>query len=127
MVGDSIGATRDNVATSFKEFGRVLKKGGTLFVFEMTPFAVFDLVQRLSWNPLRKAAPHLLDMLFWRQEAIVNFVSGSHPDLQTLEVISFPASPFVVFSPAFSLPWLKVPRFLYPLKPILYRCINSDK
>ena len=50
MVGDTRRQTADNVASAFREFGRVLKPGGFLFVFEMTPIIPFVFFQALAWN-----------------------------------------------------------------------------
>jgi SAM-dependent methyltransferase len=121
MVGPTLAATETNVRRAFREFGRVLKPGGSLLVFEMTPIGPFAWVQRAYWNPLRARAPHALDMRFFTAAEMARFGREELPPGSALRDRSFAASPFTTFPPAFSLPWLRVPRFLYPLQPRLYR------
>lgn len=121
MVGASIAATQGNVATAFLEFGRVLKPGGHLFVFEMTPLTVFSWAQQAVWNALRRIAPNKLDMYFWSAEQLSALGRDQLPAGAVLEKIFFGASAFTVIPPAFSLPWLRVPRLVYPLDAKLYK------
>jgi ubiquinone/menaquinone biosynthesis C-methylase UbiE len=121
MVGATKDATRANVTSAFREFGRVLKPGGQLFVFEMTPITFFSSVQGLLWNLVRRLMPTKLDMYFWTAESIVDLGRQTLPPGTQVEKIFFGTSAFTSFPPAFSLPWLRVPRFLYPLDAKLYK------
>jgi ubiquinone/menaquinone biosynthesis C-methylase UbiE len=121
MVGASRSATEQNVALAFREFGRVLKPGGHLFVFEMTPLTLFSWAQRLVWNTLRRIAPRKLDMYFWSAEQLAAVGRDQLPVGTVLEKIFFGASAFTIIPPAFSLPWLRVPRLIYPLDAKLYK------
>ncbi len=121
MVGTSISETRGNVHRAFKEFGRVLRPGGELFIFEMTPMYLFALFQNLLWNQVRSGIPNALDMYFWPGSDLRNAAEQFLPIGSSFELVVFRNSAFATFPPIFSLPWLKIPRFLYPLTPKLYR------
>lgn len=121
MVGDTKAATRANVTRAFHEFGRVLKTGGILFVFEMTPLSLFFWAQRLLWNTVRRLMPGKLDMYFWSARALTELGWNALPEGSQLEKVFFGASAFTMFPPMFSLPWIKIPRLLYPLDAKLYK------
>lgn len=121
MVGATTEATAANVRRAFAEFGRVLRPGGMLFVFEMTPLTLFSLAQKAFWNPVRRLAPDKLDMYFWTAASLAEIGRSQLPAGATLEKIFFGASAFTMFPPAFSLPWIKVPRLIYPLDAKLYK------
>lgn len=121
MVGATIQKTQANVGRAFREFGRVLKPGGQLFVFEMTPSILFGWSQTLYWNPLRRLFPHVLDMYFWSAAAIIDLGRRALPAGSQVEKVVFRTSVFTYFPPAFSLPWLRVPRLIYPLDAKLYK------
>lgn len=121
MVGTSISDTRTNVHCALKEFGRVLRNGGELFIFEMTPMYFFAMFQNLLWNQARSRIPNLLDMYFWQGNDLRNAAAKFLPTGSLLKITVFRDSVFTVFPPVFSLPWLKIPRFLYPLTPKLYQ------
>ncbi len=121
MVGSSRKQTIANVRRAFSEFGRVLKPDGLLFVFEMTPITLFSLAQTALWNLARRMAPSKLDMYFWSADSLAGMGTSQLPTGSTLEKIFFGASAFTMFPPAFSLPWIKVPRLIYPLDAKLYK------
>jgi ubiquinone/menaquinone biosynthesis C-methylase UbiE len=121
MVGTTRKETADNVGRAFAEFGRVLKPGGILFAFEMTPTTLFSLFQTTVWDGLRKLAPHNLDMYFWSAESLAAVGRRHLPPESPLEKIFFGTSAFTMFPPAFSVPWIKVPRLVYPLDAKLYK------
>jgi ubiquinone/menaquinone biosynthesis C-methylase UbiE len=121
MVGVTRAETKTNVLKAFHEFGRVLKPGGILFVFEMTPNPLFDAAQNLAWNSVRRLAPHSLDMFFWSSTALATVGTQSLPKGTHLEKVIFGTSQFTSFPPIFSLPWIKIPRFVYPLDARLYK------
>jgi hypothetical protein len=121
MVGGNREETGQNVGRAFQEFGRVLKPGGLLFVFEMTPSAIFGLAQNLLWNSVRRLVPAKLDMYFWSAGALAALGARCLPPGTVGEKIFFGTSPFTVIPPIFSLPWFQVPRFIYPLDAKLYK------
>jgi len=121
MVGRTREETRTNVGRAFKEFGRVLKPEGALFVFEMTPIAPFQAVQSLLWNLVRSAAPGMLDMYFWSASALLSVARENLPAGSASEKLIFGTSLFSAIPPVFNLPWFKIPRGLYPLDARLYK------
>jgi ubiquinone/menaquinone biosynthesis C-methylase UbiE len=120
MVGPTVTATMANIARAFGEFARVLKPGGALWVFEMTPNPGFWAAQRLLWNPVKRRIPDKLDMHFFSAAELAAFGTAAFPAGHRHEVTEFHTSPFTFFAPIFSLPKLKVPRFIYPLGSRLY-------
>jgi SAM-dependent methyltransferase len=121
MVGATKAETAENVANAFREFGRVLKPQGILFVFEMTPITPFAWFQALVWNQLRRAAPGKLDMYFWSAKSLSALAEKNLPRHTLLEKIYFETSIFTTFPPAFNFPWFRVPRLIYPLDAKLYK------
>ena len=121
MVGSTMEETRRNVAQAFKEFGRVLKPEGALFIFEMTPIAPFYALQRLLWNAIRRLAPGTLDMYFWSASSLAAVARENLPPGAAPEKLFFGTSAFTTIPPVFNLPWFKVPRLFYPLDAKLYR------
>jgi SAM-dependent methyltransferase len=121
MVGTNKAETALNVTRAFQEFGRVLKPQGILFVFEMTPITPFAWMQSMLWNQLRRVLGDKLDMYFWSAKNLSALAQSTLPQRTLLEKIYFETSIFTTFPPAFSLPWLRVPRLVYPLDAKLYK------
>lgn len=121
MVGRTTQETREKVARAFREFGRVLKPEGSLYIFEMTPIAPFYGFQRLIWNAVRRMAPRMLDMYFWSASSLATVAKENLPEGAAPEKLFFGTSAFTTIPPVFNLPWFKVPRLFYPLDAKLYR------
>lgn len=121
MVGATIGETRANVAQAFREFGRVLRPEGSLYVFEMTPIGPFYALQLMLWNAVRRMAPRTLDMFFWSASSLAAVARENLPPGTVPEKLFFGTSSFTSIPPVFNLPWFKLPRLFYPLDAKLYR------
>lgn len=119
MVGQTRGETRSTVANAFAEFGRVIKPEGDILVFEVSPWWPFWLTEQMGWNGMRRILGSKLDMYFWRAQALIELGARTFPHA-SLECVPFHASLLTAFPPSFRVPWLKVPRFLYPFSPMLY-------
>jgi ubiquinone/menaquinone biosynthesis C-methylase UbiE len=121
MAGASRQETSSSVTQAFREFRRVLKPGGLLFIFEMTPIIIFSAAQAIGWNALKRLLGPKLDMYFFSVQELDGIARSAFPPKTVLEKIFFGTSAFTAFPPVFSLPWLKVPRIVYPLDPKLYK------
>ncbi|MDX2098552.1 MAG: class I SAM-dependent methyltransferase [Leptolyngbyaceae cyanobacterium bins.59] len=119
MIGNRVSETRQNVACAFEEFGRVIKPGGNLLIFEVSPWLPFWWLQNFLWNRAKRVLGSKLDMYFWSPQAMAALGRKTFPR-SVLKKIPCPISPWALFPPVFTLRWLKVPRFLYPLTPHLY-------
>ena len=120
FVGINRQETQRLVTSAFQEFVRVIKPGGALFVYEMVPMAPAVLVQRMLWDLARKVLADKLDMHFWAAEFFDQMRSGMAREV-ILERVYFQSNLSTVIRPAFSLPQLKLYRFLYPLTPKLFK------
>ena len=119
MIGSSKEETQNTVMKVFQEFFRVIRPGGNILVIEMAPIEPFGFLQDFFWDIAKKALGSSLDQFFWTpnrlKKACNNLKGWKDP-----QIISFASSWWECFPPIFSLPWLKIPRFLYPLRPIGY-------
>jgi len=120
MIGGKVAETESLVGQVLREFARVIKPGGEVLIFEMAPIGPFGWLERLVWNVQKRLLGPKLDMFFWPVEAMQQLAHTAAPGAK-LEVQSFSSPAWTTFPPIFSLPWLRIPRFLYPLKPVVYR------
>ena len=120
MTGRRVADNEALVGQVLREFARVIKPGGEILIFEMAPVGAFGLGERLVWNLKKRLLGARLDMFFWPVEALRQLAATTAQHAR-LEVRSFASSAWALFPPIFSLPRLRIPRFLYPLKPVLYR------
>ena len=120
MVGQKVRENDQIVEKAFSELARVIKVTGTLIVFEMTPWRLFAALQRLGWNQARHLLGGKMDMYFRSRQAMTALGRLAFPNA-TLEVIDFGISPFETFPPIFSVPWLRIPKLLYPLEARGYK------
>ena len=126
LVGDTVAETKHNVRQAFAEFARVLKPGGDVFIFEISPWRGVSRIERKVWNVARRLLGGRLDMYFWSAEALADVGRVAFPRAK-LSQIDYPAAPLLMFPPVFALPWLQIPRFLYPFDARLYHWhLNGD-
>lgn len=97
------------------ELRRVLRPGGALLVFEMCPWPLAGAAQRVLWPVAKHILGDRLDAYFWTAEAY----RRAMPYPSTVRTFDCPA--LTTFPPVLSLPWLRIPRFLYPMTPTLVR------
>jgi len=119
-----VGATvRDNemlVRAVFREFGRVLRRGGDLMVFEVAPWWPAWALQRASWTLARRVAGELVAMFFWSSYLLQHVAAECLPRGTEVEYRPFKVSPWTTFPPAFALQRFRVPRLLYPFEICMY-------
>lgn len=120
MTGETVAENRRTAVKVFREFGRVLKPGGELLVFEVSPWPPVWLAEKLLWNTARGILGRKLDMFFYSVKAYEALGQVALPGAQ-FSMQPFPNSPLMMFPPVFSLPWLQIPRVLYPMNANLYR------
>ena len=125
MVGQTTSDNQAIVAKAFAELNRVLKPGGSLFVFEMTPYRSVYRLQRFGWNLAKRLLGRRLDMYFRSAESMAAFGSSALPEAH-LEEVDFSCSAFETFPPFFSLPWFRIPKIFYPLDARLYKWEQPD-
>jgi ubiquinone/menaquinone biosynthesis C-methylase UbiE len=118
MVANSRQANVNLLRGALREFGRVVKTGGDVLVFEITPWWPFWLAQQLGWNTARSVLGRRLDMHFWSAKVLERLMSAEWPQAR-LRRRTFGAPLLSTFPPVFSMPWLKWPRCLYPFSPVL--------
>lgn len=120
MVGRTVAENAANLAASLRECGRVMKDKGTLVVFDMSPWWPAWQAQKLAWNAARGVLADKLDMYFWRKSALQRLAETA-VSAKAFSSHTFKVSPFLMFPPAFGLPNLRVPRFLYPFDVNMYK------
>lgn len=120
MTGSTVAESEALVEQVLREFARVLRPDGEVLIFEMAPVSGFDLFERLAWNTAKRLLNRKLDMYFWAEPSLRRLTAAIAPTAQ-LEIQYFAASPWLTFPAVFSLPWLRIPRLIYPLRPVLYR------
>lgn len=116
---ETLNSTHTIRRQAFREMARVLRPGGELLVFEMSPRPWAAWVQERFWNSARTILGDRLDACFYtvRDYAQLGELAGLGPPT----VQTFDCSPFETFPPILSLPWLRIPRCLFPFDAALYR------
>jgi SAM-dependent methyltransferase len=120
MVGTTVADNAANLSAVLDEASRVVRKNGSVVIFDLNPWWPAWTAQRLAWNRARSTLASKLDMFFWRESSLTGFAERAFPGARR-ETRTFRVSPFAVFPPVFSLPSLKIPRFLYPFDLKMYK------
>lgn len=114
IVGRSVLETQARLEMSLREFRRVLKPGGSLLVVEVSPWWPMVMLQRALW------ALRPWPMFFWTRRQLTRLVAEEIPGAR-LEVTTFRVPWRTMLPPAYALPWLRIPRGLYPFHLVLYQ------
>ena len=119
MIGASIPETCRNVHAAFAEFGRIVKPGGRIVVFEVNPYWPFWAAQQLFWSLTRRLFGGAIDFCFWSRRGLKQLGREHLGDVK-LEIERYRAPWWTTFPPAFSLQWLRMPLLLYPFRVARY-------
>ena len=65
MTGRTLVENRQNLERAFRELGRVVKPGGEILIFEVSPWRVVWLAEKLLWNSAKAVLGEKLDMCFY--------------------------------------------------------------
>lgn len=120
MIGRTVAENTANLTAALRECRRVVRDQGNLVIFDMSPWWPAWQAQRMAWNQARIALEDKLDMFFWRGSALEQ-LAGPILSARDYSTQSFKVSPFLSFPPVFSLPNLRVPRFMYPFDIKMYK------
>ena len=120
MVGQTIDENHRLLRRTLSECIRVLRPGGTLVVFEVTPWWPVWALQRLAWTVLRGRRTEFLGVFFWRRRELEIAARWYMPVGTRFTYRAIRVSPFLVFPFAFTLPRLRLPRLLYPFEIAVY-------
>jgi ubiquinone/menaquinone biosynthesis C-methylase UbiE len=120
MVGQKRAENRTKVNAAFGEFARIIRPGGNILIFDMSPWLPVWLAECLLWNVAKSQLGSKLDMFFWHRSALARLGEKLFP-VAKLEFLEFPTPLSTTFPPIFALPKFRLPRALYPLDPIGYR------
>ena len=108
MTTQTYGGSRIRAERAIAEMQRVLNSDGTLLIFEMRPHRWASWLQAHCWDLAKAVLGDGLDACFL-------------DDLTGFEVQTFAAPWYTLIAPILSLPWLKIPRILWPFQPVVYR------
>ncbi len=107
----TIGGSTIRVLAALIEMERVARTGAEILVFEMRPPNLIWLAELLFWDAAKAILGDRLDACFWPDDF--------YPERATVQ--AFHAPWWLPIAPIVSLPWLRMPKFMWPLTPVLYR------
>jgi len=119
MVGSSIAENVALVRAAYREFSRVLRPGGHLFVCEVNPWWPVSAAEQGLWNLTRRLLRERLDQYFWTQAALKGLGQAFLPGAQ-LRIVTAEMDRLALLSPVFAMQWLQLPRCLFPFQANLF-------
>jgi len=120
VVGTTVQDNQRLVRRTLAEFARVLANGGRVVIFDVAPWWVPWAVQRAAWNAVRYILGGALNMFFWRRRELFSLVTATFRAPSAVESFTFRVPALTMFPPAFAVPRLRLPRFLYPFDINMY-------
>jgi hypothetical protein len=120
MTGETFIDNLLKVSSALREFSPIVKRGGTVMVFDLIPWWPGAVLGNAVWNLARLMMGKNLDMYFWRDRTLQRLARHFFPHA-TLSTETFHRPLFSTFPPVFSLPSLRIRTILYPFDVNLYR------
>ncbi len=120
MIGNDVKTSWRNVEDAFAEMARAAKPGAEVLVLEICPWAPAWVGERAVWRLAKRAASSFIDFLFWPARRLERLGNRAFPGA-TLHRERYDVPWRSTFPPVIGLPWLRVPRFLYPFDVCLFR------
>ena len=115
LTGHSVSENCANLRNAFREFARVLKGDGHIYVFEVIPIPPLFAIQWVVWDLVRRIYPRL-DMFFWSTRLLREIASSSLPAGTKLIERGFRCPFWVTFPFVFAWPMVQLPRYLFPFR-----------
>lgn len=126
MVGERYIDTKRNVIASMREFSRIVRPGGSIIIFDMSPLWPVWVIEKAAWNIVRRLLGSKLDMFFWHWKALSN-IADSELKGWLFTTRAFRSRWTETFPPVFNFPRLRMPRLFYPMVPRSYHWIKASR
>ncbi len=88
---------------------------------DVAPWRPVTGAQRVGWDIAKRILGTKLDMFFWPPEVLVAAGHAHLPAGTVLRSRTFQVPAGTTFAPVFAVPWIRIPRLLYPFAVCMYQ------